>query len=236
MLLLAIDASTPTGSAALWRDDGLAALITASVDMTHSEGLMPAVDLLLRHARCGVEDLTAVACISGPGSYTGLRIGIATAQALAFARNLPCAAVSSLETLSWALPYASHPLCPLLPARKGWSYAQFFQWNGTKPEAISEELNIQPDELVSHIHQPAIFYGPGLPACREQLRHMLGEDYLEPPQAFHQPRADLLAEIAVHRLMEGKGVAPQELQPHYLGPSQAEINWKKRYPHGRPPL
>lgn len=119
MVLLAIDTSTAVGSVALRSESGIIGLMTVSVDLTHSEGLMPAVDDLLRRTGQTVDGISALACVTGPGSYTGLRVGIAAAQGLALAKNLSCVGVSSFEVLARMFPYSRYPFCPLLPARKG---------------------------------------------------------------------------------------------------------------------
>ncbi len=234
MLLLAIDTSTAIGSVALRDERGTLGLLTVSVDLTHSEGLMPAVDDLLHRTGKRVEEITACATLSGPGSYTGLRIGIATIQGFALAKQLPCVGISSLDTLAWVLPQARTPICPLLPARKGWLYARVYRWNETAPQPLTEELYVEPDELIRSITEPTLFYGPGLPAYRDALREMLQEQFITVPDTCNLPRAEILAELAARELAEGRGIPPEQLRPHYLGPSQAEINWKKRQSTGTP--
>jgi tRNA threonylcarbamoyladenosine biosynthesis protein TsaB len=228
MLLLAIDTSTSTGSIALRGDAGIVGLLTASVDLTHSEGLMPAVDNLLRRTGRTVDEITALACVAGPGSYTGLRVGVATAQGLALAKNLPCVGISSLDTLAWALPHARYPICPLLPARKGWLYARLYRWEGDAPQPLTEELYVEPDELIRSIQEPTILYGPGLEAYRRSLQEMLGEQFVSAPDVCNLPRADIAAELAARELLAGRSLTAEHLLPYYLGPSQAEINWKRR--------
>ncbi len=228
MLLLAIDTSTPMGSIALWENQGLSALLTVSVKTTHSEGLLPAINTILQRTQRKQNEITHLAVISGPGSYTGLRIGIATAQGLAFSRQLPCVSLTAFEVLAWAFPHTTYTLCPMLPARRGWIYAQLYEWHAHKPVAKSEELNIQPEELIHYIQSPTIFYGPGLPDYEVDLQEILTDDFLAVPKCMDCPRAELLAEIAFRKILQGESVGAEKLQPHYLGPSQAEINWKKR--------
>lgn len=227
MLILGIDTSTSIGSVALRDESGVCGLLTVSVDLSHSEGLMPAVHALLERTHHAVDDITAVACVKGPGSYTGLRIGTATAQGLAYGNNVPGIAFSSLEVLAWSLPHSRYPICPIIPARKGWMYTQLFLYESGEPRAVTDELNITPDELVNHITQPTIFFGPGLPSFSQQLQGMLQDDCILIPGMFNLPRADCLTELAYHQLKAGGGMQPHEMQPHYLGPSQAEINWKR---------
>lgn len=224
-MLLALDTSTSTGSVALHGEKGLLGLLTISVDSTHSEGLMPAIDGLLHRAGACMDDITAVACVAGPGSYTGLRIGVATAQGLALAKNLPCVSLSSLDVLANVLPHSMYPLCPMLPARKGWVYTRLFRWvNGTL-HAVTDELNIQIDDLIPLIKEPTIFYGPGLPGQDVFLREILGDQQIQVLPFFNVPRADVLAEMAYQKWIRGETVNAGQLVPHYLGQSQAEMNW-----------
>ncbi|MBD3266088.1 tRNA (adenosine(37)-N6)-threonylcarbamoyltransferase complex dimerization subunit type 1 TsaB, partial [bacterium] len=179
MRLLSIDTSTHIGSVALRDETGILGLITLSVSLTHSEGLMPAIDALLQQTQTAPADLTAVACVTGPGSYTGLRIGIATAQGLAAAHGLQCVGIPSLEVYAHAFPHAKYPLCPLLPARKGWVYARIYGWEVDRPVPRSEELNLQPDELIKEIQEPTLFYGPGLGEVKEELKSILREEFID---------------------------------------------------------
>lgn len=222
MLILAIDTSTAMGSVALRNDSQLIGAISTSVALTHSEGLMPAIDALMQRTGCSIADVEGVACVSGPGSFTGLRVGMASAQGIAMARGLPCVTCTSMELLARGVPQANAPLCPLMPARKGWLYAQFFTSAHPAPQPLSEEKQLTMEALVAEIHQPTILFGPGLTGYREAWREILGADFLELPQAFDVLRADLLAEYALTEIQAGRTLHPAQLQPHYLAPSQAE--------------
>ncbi len=229
MLILAFDTSTTIGSMALWSEKGLVSLFTTNVEQTHSEGLIPALKFVLNYSNHYVDDISAVACVCGPGSYTGLRIGICTAQGVAYTCRLPCFAFNSLDILARAAGKTPYLLVPLVPARKDWLYTRLYRWQNDEVEAVSEELNIQPDELITHIHEPAMLYGPGLMPYVDQFKGMLKELFIPLPDVFNQPRADIVAELAAERFAKGEMMLePDELTPHYLGPSQAEINWKKR--------
>ncbi|MBI1391071.1 MAG: tRNA (adenosine(37)-N6)-threonylcarbamoyltransferase complex dimerization subunit type 1 TsaB [bacterium] len=230
MLLIAIDTSTHTGAVALRDERGLIGQIAVNVKLTHSEGLMPAVDALLQ--RCGVtpRDLEAVGCCSGPGSFTGLRVGMATAQGLAAARGLPCAAIPALEALAWAVPFVGVPYCPISTARKGWLYARRYQWSGGAPEPLSDELYLTFDELIAKIHQPTLIYGPALAEHRVALRETLGGDFVEGPDSLNVPNPAILAERAAQQIAGGGAISAAELVPHYLAPSQAEVVWREREP------
>lgn len=227
--MLAIDTSTQIGSIALHDETGVIGILTASVNLTHSEGLMPAIDSLLVRTGKQREELTAIACVTGPGSYTGLRVGIATGQGLALPRRLPCVGKTAFEVLSWVMPHVEAPYCPLLPARKGWLYARLYRWNTERrPEAMSDELHLEPESLIDYIHSPTVLFGPGLPRYRDLLRQLLEDQFIAAPDVYTLPRADVLAELAMRSIREGNFVDAESLFPHYLGPSQAEVNWRRR--------
>lgn len=228
MLLLAIDTSTSTGGVALRNEDGLIGALSVSVDLTHSEGLMPALDALLQ--RCGValQDVGAVACSVGPGSFTGLRVGVAAAQGIAAARDLPCAAVPTLELLARQAPHAGVQLCPLIAARKGWVYTRLYAWFDGAPQPRSDELYIEIDEVVSLIKEKTLFYGPAAPSYRNILANVLGDDYVDAPDTLNTPNPAVLAELAFKKIQNGGAVSADALLPHYLAASQAEVNWKQR--------
>lgn len=230
MLILGIDTSTKTGSVALRNESGICGVLTVSVDSTHSEGLMPAVDLLLDRINKTVNDITAVAGVKGPGSYTGLRIGVATAQGIAFGRNIPGFTFTSMEVLSHSMPYCRHPICPIIPARKGWMYTQIFSCAEGTPQPLTDELYTNPDELINHISQPTVFFGPGAPLFQQELKGMLQDDCILLSKPFDLPRADFITELAYRELQQNNALKPHELQPHYLGKSQAEINWRRLHP------
>lgn len=202
--------------------------MTISVDATHSEGLMPAINNLLHHAGIATDAIEAVASVAGPGSYTGLRIGMATAQGLAFANKLPCISLSSLDILAEAVPFSPYPLCPLLSARKGWVYARLYRRENGSLRMDTGEMNIAIEELVSFIKEPTLFYGPGLPGNAGFLREILGDQLILVSPVFNYPRADILAEMAFLKWKQGETIPLGQMVPHYLGPSQAEINWTSR--------
>lgn len=228
MLLLAIDTSTSTGGVALRNEDGLIGALSVSVDLTHSEGLMPALDALLQ--RCGValQDVGAVGCSVGPGSFTGLRVGVAAAQGIAAARDLPCVAVPTLDSLAWQAPHAGVQLCPLISARKGWIYTRLFAWNDDAPQPQSDELYIETDELVPLIQEKTLFYGPAAPTHHDMLAEVLGDEYVKAPDTLNTPNPAVLAELAFLKFQNGGAVSADALLPHYLAVSQAEATWKQR--------
>ena len=119
MRLLAVETSTLAGGVALLEGERLRGEYVLDVSATHSERLMPAIDRLLGDAGWGARDLQALAVAVGPGSFTGLRIGLSAVKGLALALGIPVAAVPTLDAMAASLPFASLPVCPVLDARRG---------------------------------------------------------------------------------------------------------------------
>jgi tRNA threonylcarbamoyladenosine biosynthesis protein TsaB len=131
MKLLAVESATLSGGVALLEDDRLLGEITLNIAITHSERLMFAVDRLLADCGLAPADLDGLAVSVGPGSFTGLRVGLATVKALAMALDLPVAPVPTLDALAARLPFADAPVCPILDARKGEVYFSLYRWSGS---------------------------------------------------------------------------------------------------------
>jgi tRNA threonylcarbamoyladenosine biosynthesis protein TsaB len=238
MFLLAIDTSTSSGVGALYAEGRIIGPIGTNIHTTHSEGLMPMIDRLFQESHILPNQLTAVACVNGPGSYTGLRIGLATAQGFATPKQLPCVAISSLELLAQSVLDTAIPsiesvqsttVCTILPARRGWVYAQFFNSTSQKMLPVSEEYNLKIEDLIAKITQPVLFVGIGVEPYRDMLQAILDENFLE-----YQPdpagRGNAMIHLAIAKIQHQETLPPAQLLPHYLGQSQAEINWKNRHP------
>lgn len=228
MLILAMDTSTSTGSVALVSPECVQGLLSVSIDLTHSEGLMPAIDTLLQRTGVSMKTVAAIACTTGPGSFTGLRVGIATAQGLAMANGLPCVGVSALDAFAHHACHVSLPVRPIIPARKGWIYTRLYQWNGSAMEAQSEEQYITMDDCIAMIHEPTLVFGPGFSGYQNYLEEILQEHLVHAPMIWNQPRADAIASLAMPSIQAGETLHPAQLTPHYLAPSQAEVNARPR--------
>lgn len=223
MLILAIESSTSTGSVALYDGRSILGLISVNIQLTHSEGLLPAIDTLLTRTRISTGDLTAVAASVGPGSFTGLRVGLASAQGIAMAHGLPTVAVSTLEVLAAQALHTPLPVCPILTARKGWVYCQTFTFTEDRMNPETDPRYITEDDCLASIHTPTLIFGPGVPAFREKLQPVLGDCYVPGPPIWNQPRADLLAWLAEKKIQQGDTLHPSRLTPEYMAASQAEV-------------
>ena len=151
MRLLAVETSTLTGAVALLEDGGVVAESRVSVSVTHGERLVSAIDGVLRAARRELADIDAFAVAVGPGSYTGLRIGLATVKGLAFATRKPAVGIPTLDALAWRLPYCAYPICPILDARKNEVYTGLYRTVTGRLELLEAPRALPPSALAEEL-------------------------------------------------------------------------------------
>jgi tRNA threonylcarbamoyladenosine biosynthesis protein TsaB len=220
--ILTIDTSTTTNSVALTDDGRLLAEYMVNPDRNHSSSLMIGLDLVLRNSGVAVADLDAIGVSQGPGSFTGLRVGIATAKGLALASGKPIVAFSSLAMLAMNLPYAEYPVCTLFDAKKNEVYAALFQCRNL-PETLLAECVVPPEDFLSRIQGPTLFVGSGALRYRDLIAETLGDRAIFAPPFCHQPRASAGALLAADLFARGELASPAALVPSYLRASEAEI-------------
>jgi tRNA threonylcarbamoyladenosine biosynthesis protein TsaB len=219
MRLLAIETSTLAGSVALLDGDRVVGETLLDIRLTHSERLMAMVDRLLRDCDLPPQGLEALAVAVGPGSFTGLRVGIATAKGLALALGLPVAPVPTLDAMASTLPFADAPVCPLLDARKGEVYLSLYVWTHDRMERQWGYLALPPRQAVERLTPPVILLGDGVAACRPYLAR--GARVAPPARSI--PSAAVVGQLGQALLEAGGGVSPDALAPLYLRPCEAEL-------------
>jgi tRNA threonylcarbamoyladenosine biosynthesis protein TsaB len=224
MLVLGIETATTQGSVALFGGNGLVSEYTLNVEITHSERLLPAVDRVLQDAGVALDHLEGIAVSIGPGSFTGLRIGLSTAKGLAYATGLPVVGVPTLEAMAWTLPAAKWQICPVLDARKQEVYAALFQHEPEGLRRLADDQAVAPEDLCSLIRKPTLFLGDGLAVYRDTFRRLLGSRFLLPPAAHRGGRAACVAELGRTRLLAGERDDASVLAPAYIRPSEAELH------------
>jgi tRNA threonylcarbamoyladenosine biosynthesis protein TsaB len=232
MLVLGIETSTMQGGVALVGDRGLASEYTLNVEATHSERLLPTIDRMLQDAGVGLDDLGGIAVSIGPGSFTGLRIGLSTVKGLAYATGLPVVSVPTLEALAWTVPGARWQVCPVLDARKQEIYTALFLHEPAGLHRLMEDVALAPEDLCGRIRKPTLFLGDGVEAYAEVFRALLGDKLLLPPVASRGARPACVAELGRGRLLRGERDAVESLVPRYLRPSEAELR-RQRAPAAR---
>jgi tRNA threonylcarbamoyladenosine biosynthesis protein TsaB len=226
MKLLAVESATLSGGVALQDGDRLLGEITLNIAITHSERLMSAVDRLLDDCGLAPADLDGLAVSVGPGSFTGLRVGLATVKALAMALDLPVAAVPTLDALAARLPFADAPVCPILDARKKEVYLSLYRWRESGMAREWDYLALPPELAAARLEAPVILLGDGIEACRPWLER-LGAGVRVAPAAQRLPSAAVVAGLGRAALAAGAGVDAEALAPLYLRPSEAELKARR---------
>ena len=223
MIVLAVDTTTPSGSVALLRDGELRGEYNLESATTHSARLLRSVDLLLGADGLDIRAVDAYAVAAGPGSFTGIRIGLSAVKSLAFASGKPVAPVSTLEAL--ALKIAVSPVrlaCPVLDAKKGEVYAALFEVRAGRLTEVIPQGAYSPEDFFARLpaHRVTAFMGNGLALYREKLLAHVRD------KARFPARSPFIAaevgRIGHRMLLEGRGVAARELEPVYYRRSQAE--------------
>lgn len=222
MFVLGIDTATPIGSIGLIRNDEVIAEYVLNVIETHSARLMPALDDMLRRASVDISEIDAIAVTRGPGSFTGVRVGVATAKGLAFALRKPIVGVTSLDVLAFNLRFYDGIICPMLDARRGEVYAAIYR-GGERLERISDYLCSPVDEVIDLINEPALFSGSGARRYRETIERRLGGRAVFADHVFDLPRGSVVAMLGLERLRRGESDELFGFVPLYLRRSEAEV-------------
>ncbi|MBI4843061.1 MAG: tRNA (adenosine(37)-N6)-threonylcarbamoyltransferase complex dimerization subunit type 1 TsaB [Nitrospirae bacterium] len=226
MNLLAIETATKAGSIAVVTDEAFVGEVRLDVSITHSERLMDSIVWLLKSSLLSIHDIDAFAVSIGPGSFTGLRIGLSTAKGLAFAAKKPLLPVPTLDAFARRFPFCSYFICPMLDARRDEVYTALYKWeNGICKKIIPEEA-AAPSQFIKRIDGPALFTGDGAAKYKNIIAGALRDDAVFPQYSLFSPSASSVAEIAVEMLGRGEGVDPAGLTPFYIRKSEAEIRWK----------
>lgn len=224
MKILALESSAAAASAAVCEDNALIAQSFQRTGLTHSATLMPMLEALLQNAGLTLQDIDLFAAAAGPGSFTGLRIGISALKGLAWATDKPCAACSTLESMAWQTAHMEGELCPVMDARRGQVYnARFAAVNGA-PVRLTEDRAISLAELGAEIKNsgtPQILVGDGAVLCYNAFQEQGIPARVAPPHLLHQT-AWGVARCALELARRGRLTTAAALRPNYHRLSQAE--------------
>lgn len=228
MKILALETATIAGSVAVIDDNkGLIGEIKADVKIAHSERLMSSVEWLLRSSGISIEEIDAFAVSIGPGSFTGLRIGLSTAKGLSYATGKPIVPVPTLDAFAASLPFCSHLICPMLDARKNEVYAGLYKWKGGSCCNILPVTAMNPGELLKQIREPVVLTGNATSTYKKLIADILKMNAVFAPASKMSPSASTVAEIAIEKINQGITTDPVSLTPFYIRRSEAEIRWKE---------
>nr|WP_302596944.1 tRNA (adenosine(37)-N6)-threonylcarbamoyltransferase complex dimerization subunit type 1 TsaB [uncultured Cellulosilyticum sp.] len=231
MNILAIDASGIAGSVAYIRDGKLAGEYYICHKLTHSETIMPMLEHMRDLIGIDLEKLDAIAVTSGPGSFTGLRIGVTTAKALALALNIPVVGIPTLDALAHNMTHTTATICPIMDARRNQVYTAVYKWEGSELMRLTDHLACDMDEhleMLANRNEDILFLGDGVEIYREKVIAKLGEKALFAPGFLNLQRAGTLAEAACKAYERGEACDADTFVPIYLRKSQAEREREER--------
>ncbi len=231
MKILAIDTSATPVSAALTEDSVLLGEFYLHTRTTHSQTLMPVVEALLKTTETKLEDIDVFAVNAGPGSFTGVRIGVASIKGMAMPLQKPCASVSTLAAMAYGMPYQDGIICAVMDARCNQVYHALFLADNGKLERLTEDKAFSIEELadeLSYYEENRIYLvGDGAKICYEALSGQLPTMYL-PPENIRYQRAYGTAAAAWQMAQNQQLCTADELMPLYLRIPQAERELKAR--------
>lgn len=224
MRILGIESSSLVASVAVVTDDVVTAEYTLNLKKTHSQTLLPMIDQMMGMLELDLDCVDAIAVSGGPGSFTGLRIGSATAKGLGLALNKPLIHVPTLDAMAYHLYGANALICPMLDARRQQVYTGLYRWNDSF-EVVKEQWAAEIHDLLAELNQrgePVIFLGDGVPACRSVIEETMRVPYSFAPAQVNRQRAAAVAALGAVYYAEGKLETAAEHAPDYLKKSQAE--------------
>lgn len=225
MKILAIEASSQVASVTILTDDIITAEYTVNHKITHSQTLMPMIDVIVKMTETDLKTIDAIAISGGPGSFTGLRIGSATGKGLAQALNIPIVHVPTLEGMACNAFGFDGIVCPVMDARRSQVYTGAYKLSNDEIEVVMEGCAISIEELVLQLknyNEKVLFIGDGIPVFKEYISEELSERAIFAPANMNRQRAASVAVLASKYFKQGKTVMAKEHLPEYFRSSQAE--------------
>ncbi|WP_099466743.1 tRNA (adenosine(37)-N6)-threonylcarbamoyltransferase complex dimerization subunit type 1 TsaB [Konateibacter massiliensis] len=225
MKILAIDSSGLVASAAIIEDETMVAEYTINHKKTHSQTLLPMIDEIVKITDTNLEDIDAIAVAGGPGSFTGLRIGSATAKGLGLALNKPLISVPTVDGLAYNLYGTDKVICPIMDAKRNQVYTGLYEFKDDVFHIIEEQMAVSIEEIIGKLNKigrPVIFAGDGIPVYAQTIKDTLTVAYSFAPAHLNKQRAASIGTLAKQYLIEGKTEPAEEHKPDYLRLSQAE--------------
>lgn len=227
MLTLAIDTATKVCSIALCRNQEILAEYSINMGMTHSEGLLPQIEQLLNRCKVEKSSIELLAVSIGPGSFTGLRIGLATAEAMAYSWQCYLHGVDTLEALAYNIPIEGILLSPVLDAQKGNYYQALYKWEQGKLIEVAPVEVVNKERLLEKIIQqnlPTMLLGE----CNKLAQLELPSNVQLAPAALRMPKGASVALAAVSGFDSEQDQKIFGLEPYYIRRSEAEELWEQR--------
>lgn len=237
MRILAIDSSGLVATVAVVEEENeiskTIAEYTINYKKTHSQTLLPMLDEIVKMTDMNLDTIDAIAVAGGPGSFTGLRIGSATAKGLGLALKKPLIHIPTVDGLAYNLCYTDRIICPIMDARRNQVYTGIYQMDGDKLQVLEAQMAVEIDELAKKLctyGKPMIFLGDGVPVHKDRLEKelMTNYDIAFAPAHMNQQRAATVGMLGIQYYKEGKTETAMEHKPDYLRVSQAEREREER--------
>ena len=224
MKILAMDTSAKVASVSLVSDEKVLSEFNINMNFTHSQTLMPMCEDMLKNCKVTLEDIDYFAVSNGPGSFTGLRIGISAIKGIAYALNKPCVEVSVLDALSVNVKDFDGIICAVMDARRLQVYNALYKASNDSLTKLKDDRAVSIDDLyldLKDFNEPIILVGDGADLCYESLKPKLLNLRLASVQNRYQ-RASSVAMAAIEKIKVKKTVSAKELMPYYLRLPQAQ--------------
>ena len=229
MIVLGIESSSPVASVALVSEEKLWGEMTLNIGLTHSEQLLPLIDELLHQVKIDISEVEGIAISGGPGSFTGLRIGMATAKGLAQGLNKPLVSIPTLLALAYQQTGRWGLVTPVLNARRGEVYTALFRFTGDQYQQLEDDQAASPQfwaEKLADYDEPILLTGDGVIAYADVWQETLGEKAVFVPGIFRLARGASVAQLGLQRLLKGEEDELFTLKPMYIRSSEAERKLK----------
>lgn len=230
MKILGLDSSGLVAGVAVINDDNMLGEYTLNYKKTHSQTLLPMLHELAEMIELDLTTIDAIAIAGGPGSFTGLRIGSATAKGLGLALDKPIISVPTVDALAYNLVGHQNLVCPLMDARRNQTYTGLYRFHGNEMQIIREQCAVGIDEIIQEINdrgEATVFLGDGVPVFDAYLRENCSVPYCCAPPHLNKQRAGAVAALGMRRFAQGNCETAAEHKPEYLRLSQAERERKE---------
>lgn len=231
MKILGLDSSGLVASVAIVEDAELRGEYTINYKKTHSQTLLPMLDEVAKMIELDLETIDAIAVAGGPGSFTGLRIGSATAKGLGLALQKPLIHVPTVDALAYNLVGHRDMVCPLMDARRNQTYTGLYAFEGNEMQVICEQCAVGIEEIIEKVNEqnrPVVFLGDGVPVFASFIEEHCKVPYTFAPAHMNKQRAGAVAVLGMQMFVEGKYETAAAHRPDYLRLSQAERELQER--------
>ena len=232
MRILALDSSGLVATVAIKEEEQTIAEYTVNYKKTHSQTLLPMLDEIVRMTEFDLSTVDAIAISGGPGSFTGLRIGAATAKGLGLALNKPLIHIPTVDGMAYRMYGCQGLICPMMDARRNQVYTGIYRWEQGVFRVVEPQMAISVQELIEKLNQygePVAFLGDGVPVYQAQLNEGLKVTFDIAPPHMNRQSAAAVGALGIKYYQEGKIETAMEHRPDYLRLSQAEREREEKH-------